>query len=501
MRHLRFVALSLLAPAAPLLAQSGRAFTPNDWYRVTTLSAPDVSPDGRLVAFTVTTVNAAENKRHSEVWVVPTAGGEPVRYTSPSTESSNPRFSPDGSLLFFQSQRAGGKGNTWALRMDRPGGEAFQPTSYPPRGTATRDGRLFVFTDTIAPDTAGGRKDDLFAKMGAMARPPYGAITRPVDPARFDGRHIVDAGYKANGRGFIPGLREARAWRAQQIWVQRPGEERRRLTSTAYSHRDAAVSPDGRWIAFVADSGLRSDSAVQAARDSIAKLPYDARRDEAERNDSEIFVIPAAGCGASECEPRRVATIPGFESDLQWSPDGRQIAFTWRPARTKSVRLGVVDAAGGQPVNVIGDFVYEPEQFEWLPNGRMLMQAAVGGRTALHVVDPKARTVREIVGGRRRINGFSADDAGRVVAFVATSMTKPTELFVANADGTGERKLTGFNDKLNAEIAWSDAERFTYRSVGGLEIEGWLMKPYGYQAGKKYPLALYIHGGPHSAYG
>src|SRR5215213_11566585 len=89
MLHLRFVALSLLSPAAPLVAQSGRAFTPNDWYRVTTLSSPDVSPDGRLVAFTVTTVNERENKRHSEVWVVPTAGGEPVRYTSPSTESSN----------------------------------------------------------------------------------------------------------------------------------------------------------------------------------------------------------------------------------------------------------------------------------------------------------------------------------------------------------------------------------------------------------------------------
>jgi dipeptidyl aminopeptidase/acylaminoacyl peptidase len=68
------------------------------------------------------------------------------------------------------------------------------------------------------------------------------------------------------------------------------------------------------------------------------------------------------------------------------------------------------------------------------------------------------------------------------------------------ADGTGERKLTSFNAKLNQEIAWSPAERFTYPSVGGLEIEGWLMKPAGYEAGKKYPLVLYIHGGPHSQY-
>src|SRR5688500_17635133 len=84
-------------------AQQGRAFTPADWYRVTTVSAPAMSPDGRLVAFTVTTVKETENARHSEVWVVPTAGGEPTRYTSPSTESLAPRFSPDGRYLFFTS--------------------------------------------------------------------------------------------------------------------------------------------------------------------------------------------------------------------------------------------------------------------------------------------------------------------------------------------------------------------------------------------------------------
>lgn len=516
MHHFRFAAVCLLV-SVPVVAQqatpaaTGRAFAPADWYRVVTLSNPDVSPDGRLVAFTVTTVNEQENRRHSEVWVVPTsaAGGAPTRYTSPGTESSNPRFSPDGALLFFTSQRTGGTGSTWALRMDRPGGEAFQPERVPSRGSFTRDGKLAVFTDTIAPDTTGARQDDPFRSMGAMARPPFGAITRPLDAARFDGRHVVDMQYKANGRGFVPGPREARTWRAQQLWVQRTGEERRRLTNTAYSHRDAAISPDGRWIAFVADGRLRSDSAVSAERDSIARLPDAALRDVLDAATSEIFVIPAAGGACAErrdCAPRLVAAIPGGESDLAWSPDGRQIAFSWRPTRTSSRRIGVIDAAGGAPVNAIGDFVYEPDQFAWLPNGRIIMQAAIGGRTALHVVDPRTRIVREIIGGRRRIGGgqgpsFATDAAGRVVAFVATSLTQPTELYVANTDGTGERRLTYMNDALTREIAFSDAERFTYRSVGGLEIEGWLMKPHGYQPGRKYPLALYIHGGPHAAYG
>jgi dipeptidyl aminopeptidase/acylaminoacyl peptidase len=79
-------------------------------------------------------------------------------------------------------------------------------------------------------------------------------------------------------------------------------------------------------------------------------------------------------------------------------------------------------------------------------------------------------------------------------------MDTPMELFVSDIDGKNQRRLTSFNEKVSAEIAFSSGERFTYKSVGGLEIEGWLMKPYGYTPGKKYPLVLYIHGGPHASY-
>jgi len=109
--------------------------------------------------------------------------------------------------------------------------------------------------------------------------------------------------------------------------------------------------------------------------------------------------------------------------------------------------------------------------------------------------------LKEVVAGRRQLRGFSMDQAARSVAYVATSTTKPTELYIANVDGSGERKLTGLNDELLKQITFSDAERFTYKSIGNVEVEGWLMKPYGYQPGLRYPVALYIHGGPHSQYG
>lgn len=495
MRATRIAMLSLVL--LPLSLSAQRAMQPNDWHRLTTVSQPAMSPDGRQVAFTVTTVNERENKRHSEVWVVPTAGGEPVRYTAPAFESSNPRFSPDGKYLFFSSQRPGGRGNTWAIRMDAASGEATQVENFP-NGSWPRDGKFAVFSAPAGGDDASPAApgSDPYARMQPTARPPFGAITKPVDPARFDGRHIVQSRYKANGAGFLPGPRSAPQVRPQQIYTQAPGAERVQLTNTAYSHRSPVVSPDGRFIAFIADADLRPDSLVQAINDSISKLPYDRARDEAPRNDADIYVIPVSG-GA----PRKVATLMGTESNITWSPDGRQLAFVHRESRTSNARLMVINVAGGQPTNLTPTWRYEPAGLEWLPSGDIAMWADIGGSSGLFIVNPRNAQMREVLGGRRKMSGFSFDAAGRNVAYVSTSVTKPTELYIAGVDGRSERKLTGFNDALNREIAWSDAERFTFKSVGDVEIEGWLMKPYGYQPGTRYPLVLYIHGGPHSQYG
>jgi dipeptidyl aminopeptidase/acylaminoacyl peptidase len=501
------LATSLPTPSLAQNAAQGRAFTPDDWYRLTTVSSPAMSPDGRWVAFTVTTVREAQNERHSEVWMVSADGGEPWRLTSPGTESSNPRWSPDGSHLLFTSRRQGGEGSTWALRMDRaPSGEAFQPENHP-SGSIPANGSFAVFTrsaqddaeDDATPEDSAetARASDPFARMPATARPPFAAVTAPLDPARFDGRHIVEFPYKRNGTGYIANRREAREWDPSQIFMQSFGDSVEvQLTNATYSHRNATVSPDGRWIAFVADPDLRTDSVIQTERDSLARLPYDPVRDEAPRNDADIFVMPIAGG-----TPTRLTRQDGNEGRIVWSPDSRRIAFVSSLERTSSNRIWVVEATGGEPTNVLGDWQYEPSQVDWMPDGRLLMSASIGGRTALFHVDPASGEIDGVIGGRRRISGFSYDaDYGRV-AFVATSVHEPTELYVANIDGSGERRLTGFNDELNAEIAWPEAERFTYESVDGLEIEGWLQYPHGYREGQRYPLVLYIHGGPHSAYG
>jgi dipeptidyl aminopeptidase/acylaminoacyl peptidase len=504
------------------------AFTPEDWYKVTTVSTPSLSPDGGKVAVTVTTVREAENKRHTEIWIVPTAGGTAMRYTSPSFESSNPRFSEDGKLLYFTSQRPETRGQSWALRMDEPSGEAYQPTG-PQRvlngsqpadksftvtttgnggrggrgGGGGRGGRGAAAADSASSDSA--MANDPYARMLPLARPPYNAITKPENPGRFDGKQLDDIGYKRNGEHeFIPGPRTAPRVvtpRPAQISLERPGAAPKQITHTDYSHRDVVVSPDGKWIGFTADAALRSDSAVTAERDSIAKLPPDRKRDELARNTTEIFILPVAACEAStaECTPRKIS-YAGNETNLQWSPDSKRIAFVGQPARFKNQRLFVVDADGGKPQDILGAWQYEPGQIRWLRNGQIAMITSTGGSSGVYAIDPATKRITPILSGRRVIRDVTFDADEKHIVFVATDLTHPTELFIANADGTGERKLTTFNDKLNSEVEWADAERFITKGVGGLDVESWLMKPPGYTPTKRYPVVLYIHGGPHSDY-
>jgi dipeptidyl aminopeptidase/acylaminoacyl peptidase len=524
------VTAALLLTAGVVGAQqpARHAFTPADWYKVTNLSTPALSPDGKQIAFTVTTVREAENKRHNEVWIVPTQGGQAMRYTSPGFESSNPRFSDDGKTLYFTSQRPGGRGANWALRMDEAAGEAFQPDRPPQfqQGSQPADKSFTI----IAEGSGGGRggrggggggrggrggqgeadstaanPNDPYAKMLPMARPPYDAITKPENTARFDGREITSMVYKANGQGYLPGPsvapRPPQPAQPAQIYIERAGSGRKALTDTKYSHRDAVVSPDGKWIAFTADANLRPDSVVTAQNDSIGKLPPDRKRDEQPRNDTEIFLLPVAACESktAECTPRKLEFL-GNESQLEWSPDSKQIAFVGQFGRFKNQHLYVIPAGGGKAQDILGAWPYEPGTIRWLKNGSISMATSTGGSRGVYTVDPNTKKIATIIGGRRVVTNPTYDATQSHIVFIATDMTHPTELFIANADGTGERKLTTFNDKLNSEIAWSDAEEFKYKSVGNMEIEGWLMKPANYEAGKKYPLVLYIHGGPHSEY-
>jgi hypothetical protein len=207
-------------------------------------------------------------------------------------------------------------------------------------GLGAAQPRFVVWADSITPDStaapdSGAQKADPWAKMMATARPPEGAVTRPLDAARFDGRHVVEMSHKSNDRGYLPNRRGPRSWRPLQLWMQSlDGSPRRRLTSTPYSHFGAAVSPDGRWIAFAADTALRADSVVTAERDSIATLPYDRARDERAPNDVDVYVV-AVACltqgGARRGRARRVAPGPAARRGASRAPRATRATSPGRP--------------------------------------------------------------------------------------------------------------------------------------------------------------------------
>lgn len=522
-------ALLALVPAMLAAQTTRRAFQPSDWYRVAQVSTPALSPDGAHVAFTVTTVQEAANKRHQEIWLQAVAGGRARRLTSPGFESSAPRWSLDGKTLYFTSNRPGGRGSEWALRVDEVG-EAFQPSTpaptAAPAGSEPRDRRFRITSGDSTnaggrggggrdggPDTAASATPGPFAGMPPMARPSPVAITAPFNPARFDGMHITDTRYKANGNGFVPSTGRGMAGDsaatpaaasrgAAQLFLQHPGGARVALTSTVYSHRSPVVSPDGEWIVFLADVSLRADSVVTRERDSLAKLPFSRNRDEADRNGTDLYLLPVAACEArsAACVPRRIAHA-GEESGATWSPDSKQLAFVARKGAYRSTRLFVVPVSGGKPRDVLGVWRYEPGSISWWESGTIRMQTETGGNNGMYSLDLATGAVTTVLGGRRRISGLQVDSARATMVFVATDHAHPTELHVTDINGGNERKLTSFNEALSQEVAWSDAEHFAYRSVDNLAIDGWLMKPFGYETGKRYPVVVYIHGGPHSAYG
>jgi dipeptidyl aminopeptidase/acylaminoacyl peptidase len=544
---MRRILLFLAAAPTIALAQAPkRAFTPNDWYRVTQVAGPQLSPDGARVVFTVTTIPNNENRRHTEIWMTNVNGsGEPVRLTSPGTEASNPRWSDDGKYLFFTSNRPGGTGGSqWILRMDAPSGEAFQSATIRPPAAFNGPGAIrpadnsFTITTDGAPQgggfggRGGGRgafpnddaapaprtidPNDPYGKMGPLAKPPANSITKPENADRFDGMHFTDQNIKANGRGYVPssgraggrgGIQQAGNASAtrviSQIYIQRGSAERKKITATSYSHRSISVSPNGQYLVFSADPMLRADSI--AAKDSLLDRPVGIREKvkntlPPDRNETDLFFVPVSGCEAGNgCTPKKVEFF-GTETNAMWLPDSKQLLFVGRAGRDKNQKLYTVSPDGGKPTEVLPGYQFEPGQITLLNDGSLIMQAQTGGSNGIYKLDVANKKLIPIVSGRRVINGVVWDKAQENVVYTSTDVTHPTEVFTTNLKTGKETKLTSFNDKLNAEIGWADAERFTYKSVGGLEIEGWLMKPYGAEPGKKYPVALYIHGGPHSQY-
>lgn len=468
------------APRAELATAQSRGYVPTDYYALVTVGSVAVSPSGALVAFEVTRVVEEENRRHREIWMQALSGGRPegapYRFTTAVAEAWSPRWSPDGSVLTFLSERDG-TASPWFLSVDGRGGEAYQIPGVRGLPVWSPDGEWIAFT--AAPEASSDGEDPAGEARTGWIAP--NAVTETLDARRFDGRVITSIRYKQDGTlAFRPHF--STVPKKQLHVVAGAGGTPVQLGQLDFDASEPTWSSDGRLLFFDGDSEEDNETNEEETR--------------------SLWVVAREGGGA-----RRLAIHPGAEWDPAISPDGQWLAYRYRAGRGQETDIYVtpLDGSGnlsGVARNLTEEWSQDPGAPEWSADSRFVrFEARVGGDVHLMRTSLAGGGVQQITTGSRTISSgsYSADDA--VLAFASTDAITPTELFVAQGDASGERRASKFNDDWLANVVLEHPEVLQWSAADGTRIEGWLIPPVGYRAGTSYPMVLKIHGGPHSAYG
>ena len=463
------------AMAWPTSAQQ-RGFQPADYYDLVNVGDVAVSPEGDLVAFTVTRILEEENRRLREVWMQALENGrptgDPYRFTAPTLDSFAPRWSPDGALLSFTSQRGDEDNSTWFVRVSGPGGEAFRIEGVRGAPVWSADGEWIAYL-ALAEDTESDEREGWIAPD---------ALSNTLDPERFDGRVVTSTRYKTDGT--ITLRPHFSVNESDDLYlVSAEGGIPRRLTALPFDKSDVRWSPDGRTLYFSGDENQNDES----------------NNEELTR---DIWAVRVTDGSVTDLTPD-----PGSEASPSPSPDGTRLAYIFTAERGAEQDLMVVDVGADgrfttEPTNLTEGWDLEPGAPQWSADGTaILFSASVSGNRHLFRVAAAAGPVIQVTEGDRQLTSVSLSDRGHIMAYAATDAVSPLELYVARGDGTAERRATEFNEGWMDRVSLVPPERLTWMVGDSVEVEGWVIKPVGYTPGARYPLILKIHGGPHSAYG
>lgn len=445
-------ATALLLNAGLLRAADPRPLSVDDLFALKTVGSPVLSPDGAQVAYTVRSMDLKKDTSDSDIYLIPTAGGDPVRLTTSPKAETSPKFSPDGKWIAFLSSREGDKSQVWLL--PRSGGEAFRLTE------------LKTGVDSFAwsPDS---KKLALVVSDPDPDEPQGDAKTddkktaKPIVTKRIQ--------FKRDGAGY---LREIRS-HIHIFDIDRKTSVQ--ITSGPYDDEQPAWSPDGKTLAFVSNRSAEPDT----------------------NRDSNIFLIaPVAGE-----TPRALTTNPSEDERPSWSPDGKTIVYVaggavadmWygpNHVSTVDVATGAVKPLTKSLDRNIGGPLFTSD-------GRaILFTIEDGGNSHLGRVSVDGGAVERIVAGERDVQSFDA--RGGRIAFLESQPTLPSE--ISTLDGSTVRRLTKTNDALLKDIKLVNVERFKAKSKDGTMIDGFLLRPADLKAGVRVPTILRIHGGPASQY-
>jgi dipeptidyl aminopeptidase/acylaminoacyl peptidase len=455
------VLLTLIAVAASARAD---VLTIDTFVRMVRCSDPQISPDGMKIAFVVSAPDLEKNRNNTDIWLIPVAGGEPMRLTASSGADYHPRWSPDGKRIAFVSTR-GGSSQVWSIPV--AGGEAVQVTDISTGAHDpiwSPDGTMIAFYSFIYPhcgnDSCNAARDTEREENPVKARVIDHLLYRHWDSWKDGKRNhlfVVDAG-GGQPRDLTAGLDAdfpPFPWGGSHDYAFSPdGGE---ICCVSRNAEIEAISTNTDIFAIDLETGVRKQMTTNKAADESPAYSPDGR-----------YLA------------YRIQTVPGFEAD-RW-------------------RLVLLDRRNGERKVVTEDFDRWISDYCWGPDSKKIYFAAGdNGHQGIFALEIKNGRVQKLLGtGNNGALQITPD--GKRIVLERRSFDFPHSVWRIRTNGDDLARLTHFNDEAFGDIEMNSAEDVRYGGAEGAEIQAFLIKPPGFDPEKVYPAIMMIHGGPQSAF-
>ena len=470
--------LSRLLPAVfaclSASAWAARPMTLQDLLTAIRVTEPQLSPDGKWVAYVRTTTDVGAGKRNGDLWLRPADGsGEPRQLTRSEKSDSAPRFSPDGRSIAFLSSRDGAP-QVYLLPL--AGGEARKLTSLTMGVSAplvfSPDGKRVAFVSDVYPECAdeacNKKRHDDAEKTPISVHHLTRLLYRHWNEWRTDVRHHVLVADVESGA----------------VKDVTPGD----FDSPTVQYEDASIafSPDSRELAFVSN------------RAGLDK--------EAWSTNMDVLVVPVDGGAAEKVTTGNVTTsnvtTSNAAADINplWLPDGRLLVRAQRRAGFEADRwyLDVYDRKTKTKRTLFPEVDLSVEQVTLSDDGRTVYFVAEdNARAHLYSVPVEGGTPRKLIEG----GALSAVSAGKDrLLYLRASLTSPAEIYTAALDGSSPKAITRENEAWRREVSFTQPESATVKGAAGASVQYWIVKPPDFDPARKYPVVFMIHGGPQGAW-